>query len=429
MGFWERLWGSAMASDAAFAMPVANPRAAVSGGSMMITTPQGLDEALRYGTESGSGQSVTPDSAMRVAAVFACVRLISGAVGNMPVRVLRRVDDRTRADASDHGLWNMFNRRPNRWQKPAQFKRMMTAHVLLRGNAYALITRGLRGRVIALTPLHPDRMRVDQLDDMSLAYSYTRKDGQVIVFPQEEILHLAGFSFDGVKGVSVVGLARETIGLSMAMESHGATVFRNGANVTGALKMPAGRQLSPEQAEHLRAQMDEYRSGGSREGKVIVLEDGLDWQQMALNAEDAQWLDARKFSRGDIAMFFGVPPHMIGDTDKATSWGSGLDSQGQNFVTYTLEDYLTMWEEALNVDCIDPATDPQVFTRFNRNALVRGDIKTRWDSYVRAMQWGVMSPNEVRELEDENPREGGDIYYPPPNMAATPTEGNANVAP
>lgn len=426
MGFWTRLWGSAGAGVAA----APAPRAAGTDGGVLITTPEGLDQFIRRGSETGSGQSVGPMSAMRVASVFACVRLISGAVGNMPVRVLRRVDDRTRVNASDHGLWAVFNRRPNQWQKPAQLKRMMTAHVLLRGNAYAMIVRGVKGEVISLIPLHPDRVTVDQLDDMTLAYSFTRKDGRVVVFPQSEILHLSGFSYDGIVGLSVITLAREAIGLSMAMEAHGGAVFRNGANVTGALKLPAGRSLDQEKANSLRAQMDEFRAGGAKEGKVIVLEDGLEWQQMALTAEDAQWLDARKFSRGDIAMFFGVPPHMIGDTDKATSWGTGLDSQGQNFVTYTLEDYLTMWEEGLNADCLNPVRDKDVFARFNRNALVRGDIKTRWDAYTKAMQWGVMSPNEVRELEDDNPRDGGDIYYPPPNMAATPTtEGNANVSP
>lgn len=426
MGFWTRLWGAAVAGDAA----ARAPRAAGPDGGVLITTPDELEMIIRRGTVAGSGQAVGPLSSLRVAAVFACVRLISGAVGNMPVRVMRRIDDRTRADASDHGLWRVFNRRPNQWQKPAQFKRMMTAHVLLRGNAFAMIVRGVRGEVIALIPLHPDRVTVEQLDDQTLAYSYARKDGRTVVFPQSEILHLTGFSYDGVVGLSVIGLAREAIGLSMAMEAHGGAVFRNGANVTGALKLPAGRSLDKEKAESLRAQMDEYRAGGAKEGKVVVLEDGLEWQQMALNAEDAQWLESRQFSRGDIAMFFGVPPHMIGDTEKSTSWGTGLDSQGQNFVTYTLEDYLTMWEEALGVDCLDPVRDRDIFVRFNRNALVRGDIKTRWEAYTKAMQWGVMSPNEVRELEDENPRDGGDIYYPPPNMAAAPTtEGNANVSP
>ncbi len=434
MGFWrDFFWGASSEAVAAGAVSGGSvsgggPRAAVLDGGVLITTPQQLDDHLRTGSQSASGQVVTPTTAMAVAAVYGCVRLISGSPANMPARVMRRVDDRTREVASAHPLHQVLTRRPNKWQKPAQFKRMLTVHLLLRGNAYAFKGRNLRGDVTSLMPLHPDRMKVEQLDDMSLRYTWQRKDGRQVVFEQDEILHLMGLSLDGITGVSPITYARESIGASLAMEAHGNVLFKNGASVSGALSLPAGRTLNKEQAEHLRAQMDEYRSGGAREGKIMVLEDGLDWKSIGLTAEDAQWIEARKFTRGEIAMFYGVPPHMIGDTDKATSWGTGLDSQGQNFVTYTLEDYLTAWEEGLTVDCLDAVRDADLYVRFNRNALVRGDMKTRWEGYTKGLQWGVFSPNDVLELEDMNPREGGDIYYPPPNMTAATTEGAGNVS-
>ena len=148
----------------------------------------------------------------------------------------------------------------------------------------------------------------------------------------------------------------------------------------------------------------------------------MDVAQMSMKATDAQWIESRKFSRGDIAMFFGVPPHMIGDTDKASSWGTGVEHQSIGFVTYTLEDHLTTWEETANRDLISE-DEPDVYVRFNRKALVRGDIKTRTEHYTRMMQWGVYSPNEVRKFEDSNPREGGDVYYDPPNMAGSKESG------
>lgn len=425
MGWLQRILGNGGFSPAA-AAAVPAPRASVPGMTMIVT-PDQLDEALRKGSVSNSGQSVTEQSAMRVAAVFACVRLISGAVGNLPVQVKRRIDQRTRADADDHNLWTVFHRRPNRWQKPAQFKRMMQAHVLLRGNAYALKTRGVGNKVIALTPLNPTRMEVRQREDLALEYLYTRKDGRRVLFAQDEILHLAGLSLDGITGLSVIAYARESIGLAMAMEGHGSSMFRNGANTTGALKLPAGRVLNEEQAAKLREDFEDFRTGGSREGGVIVLEDGLEYQQMGMTSEDAQWLEARKFSRSDIAMFFGVPPHMIGDTEKSTSWGTGIEAQAQGFVTYTLEDHLTMWEEAVNADCLDLVRDRDIYVRFNRNALVRGDLKTRWEAYVRGLQWGVYSPDQVLAMEDENPRADGrgGQYYDPPNTAGG--AGGANV--
>ncbi|MFC4623839.1 phage portal protein, partial [Daeguia caeni] len=190
----------------------------------------------------------------------------------------------------------------------------------------------------------------------------------------------------------------------------------NGARVSGVLKHP--NKLGPEAVANLRAGLEEFRSGGEQEGKNLILEEGMDYARIAMTAEDAQWLEARKFSRTDIAMFFGVPPHMIGDTEKSTSWGTGIEQQSIGFVAWTLEDHLTMWEEAINRDLIGAEDD--LYARFNRAALVKGDIKARWEAYVKGLQWGVYSPNEIRTLEDQNPRDGGDIFYPPPNTAGAP---------
>jgi HK97 family phage portal protein len=428
MGFWQSaLSALGVYYPADGAAQGAVPRA-MTGDFTLITSPADLENLIRSGNLSASGQSVNDQSAMRVAAVFACVRIIAGAVANLPMGIKRRVDDRTRADATDHSLWTVFRTRPNRWQKPAQFVRMMQAHVLLKGNAFAFITRGVRGQVTALTPLHPDRVKIRQLDDLSLEYDYTRKDGRRFTFRQDEVMHLCGLSLDGITGLSVLAYARETIGLSLAMEQHGSAVFRNGANVSGAFKLPEGKTLNAQQTESLRGQLEEFRAGGAREGKVIVLEDGLTFEQMAMNSEDAQWLQARSFSRTDIAMFFGVPPHMIGDTERSTSWGTGIEAQAQGFVTYTLEDHLTMWEQAIGTDCLDPVIDRDIYARFNRNALVRGDLSARWDAYVKGLQWGVLSPDDVLAMEDQNPRAdgGGGVFYDPPNTAGGAGDGNVN---
>lgn len=417
MKLWDRIFGGKASRSS-------SPRAAVqqAGGGVSITTASELEEALRTGSVTAAGMSVTPDKAMRVAAVYACVRIRSGVVANMPMHIKRRIDDRTREDASDHPLWPIFRRKPNRWQTPSQFKRMLTAHLLLRGNAYAMIVRS-RELVKELIPLHPDRVEVKQLDDLSLRYIYTRKDGHRVELQQSEVFHLVGLTLDGVHGVSVITYARETIGLSLAMEDHGATVFKNGARVSVVLTHP--NKLGKEGLEFLRASLDDYRSGGESEGKALILEEGMTVERLAMTAEDAQWIESRKFSRSDIAMFFGVPPHMIGDTEKSTSWGTGIDSQTQGFVTFSAEDDLTTWEETINRDLIAD-NDNDVYARFNRSALVKGDIKVRWEAHVKALQWGVMSPNEVRALEDLNPRDDGDIYYPPPNTAGKsgPDEGD-----
>ena len=408
MGLWSRIFGGS-------ASRTPEPRAAVqsAGGGVVVTTSEQLEEVLRSGNATASGVRVTPEKAMRAAAVYACVRIRSGVPANMPLHIKRRIDQRTREDASDHPLWSIFSRRPNRWQTPSQFKRMMTAHLLLRGNAYALIVRS-RGAVKELIPLHPDRVECKQADSLALEYTYTRKDGRRIVLPQADVFHLVGLTLDGVHGVSVITYARETIGLSLAQEDHGATVFKNGARVSMVLSHKG--KLGKEGVENLRSSLDEFRAGGEKEGKALILEEDMKADKLAMTSEDAQWIESRKFSRSDIAMFFGVPPHMIGDTEKSTSWGTGIASQTQGFVTFCAEDDLTTWEETINRDLV-AETDKDIYARFNRASLVKGDIKMRWDAHVKALQWGVMSPNEVRALEDLNPREGGDIYYPPPNTA------------
>lgn len=398
-------------------------------GGQQVNGPDDLERAIRSAsTGSGSGVAVTADTAMRVAAVYACVRIISGAIANLPIHIKDRVDAVTRRDMTDHPLWSVLRRRPNRWQTPSQFRRMMEAHLLLRGNAYAQIVWS-RGQVIALNPLHPDRMKVTQSDDLSLQYEYTRKDGRRVTLSQTEVFHLVGLTLDGITGVSVITYARETIGLSLAQERHGATTFKNAARPSVALKHPG--KLGKDGQDLLRASLDQYRQGGDSEGKALILEEGMSVETMSMTAEDAQWIESRKFSRGDIAMFFGVPPHMIGDTEKSTSWGTGIEQQSIGFVTYTLEDHITAWEETIQRDLI-PEQDRDIYARFNRAALVRGDINTRTEAMVRRLQWGVTSPNEERTLEDMNPRDGGDVYYEPPNTsggAGDLQKGNANDNP
>lgn len=393
------------------------PRNAVqdSGGGVLINTSQELEEFLKSGQATKSGPVVTAESSLRHGAVFACTRLLSGPPATLPLHIKRRIDARTREDASDSDLWTLLNRKPNRYQKPHQFKRMMMAHVLLRGNGMCLKVVS-RGRVIELLPLDPDRTEIKQNDDLTLRFEYRRKSGALQTFKQSEVFHLFGLTLNGYSGVTPITYARETIGLALSQEEYGASTFKNGIRASGILTTE--QKLSNEARGHLKGSLDEYRSGGESEGKFLILEEGLEPAEMKMTAQDAQWIDARKLSRSDIAMFFGVPPSMIGDNSGSDSnWGTGLEQKANGFVTFTLEDYLTMWEEGITIDL---NSDPDVYAKFNRAALVKGDIKARWEAYVKALQWGVLSPNEVRALEDLNPREGGDIWYPPPNTAGGP---------
>lgn len=349
---------------------------------------------------------------MRVAAVFRCVAIIAGAVANLPLALKRRVDPRTREDASDHPLWRVLRRRPNGWMTPSGLRRMLQTHLLLRGNAYALIVRS-RGRIVGLIPLNPDRMRVEQLDDLSLVYRYRRRDGQEVTLAQGEVFHLIGLTLDGVKGMSVIEYARNTIGLAIQTETHGAALFKNGTSIGSVLKHP--QTLGEEAQATLRQSLEKFR-GAENAHKALILEEGMEYEPLGMTSEDAQFIESRQFQRREIAMFFGVPPHMIGDTEASTSWGTGIEQQTIGFVAYTLQDWLTTWEETIARDLLDEVREPDIFARFNLAGLVRGDLKTRTESYAKGRQWGWWSANDVREFEDQNPIDGGDTYHEPLNM-------------
>lgn len=379
-------------------------------------SPESLREFLRIGgsMETASGVTVTESTAMRVAAAWRCTNIISGTVGTLPLDLIRRVSETERQPAKGHPLRRVLTVKPNQWQTPSEFRRMMQAHLLLRGNAYAL--KVILGRdVVALVPIHPDKVQASQLDDMTMQYRVSLAGGRSEVYTSRNIFHLRGMSLDGAKGLSVLSHMRESIGLAINSETAGAKLMRNGQFVGGVLKHPA--KLSPEAYERLKESTAERYSGADNAGKLMILEEAMDFSALSMTATDMQFLEQRDFQRYDIAMFFGVPPHMLGATEKTTSWGSGIEQQGIGFVTYTLNDWLKTWEEAIKRDLIAEGEWETLDARFFTQGLMRGDAKTRWEAHVKGLQWGVVSPNEVRSLEDMNPREGGDIYYPPPNTA------------
>jgi HK97 family phage portal protein len=367
-----------------------------------------LEEYLATGSTS---RNVNADDAMKVSAVWRCVNLISGKVGTLPLDLKRRDGDR-RIDADDHDLWTVLRRKPNEWQTPAEFRRMLQASVLLRGNGYAYIIRSA-GRVIGLLPLNADNVEVKQERDLSLTYTVVLPSGQRTTLKGKDMLHLRGLTMDGVVGLSVLEHARESLNLSINTETHANSLFANGTMAGGVLRHPG--KLGEDGQEALRDSLEYYRSGGSREGRDLILEEGMTYERLGMTSNDAQFIQTRVQTLAEIGMYFGVPLHMIGLNDKASSWGTGIEQMGIGFVTYTLQDWLTMWEQAIARDLIGE-DEPDVYAKFNINGLLQGDAKTRFEGYAKARQWGWMSVNDIRALEEMNPIDGGDEYLEPLNM-------------
>lgn len=381
-----------------------------------LTDPQAAD-FIRGGAPTSSGAIVNMETALKVSTAWRCLHLISGVCGNLPLDLFATTQGEpgtppTRLPAFGNPARSLLNR-PNGWQTPAEFRKMLTAHAVMRGNGYGLKIMS-RGRVLAIWPMLAGRVQVAQRSDMTLCYKYTRRDGSQIELEQADVLHLRGLSLDGVIGVGVLQYARESMGLSLQAERAGASLYKNGI-VGGKVFSKAGT-LGEEAFERLKSQLEEVHSGAENAHKNLILEDGLTSDGELMTAEDMQFLGTREFQRSDVAMFFGVPPHMAGIVDKTTSWGTGLEQQSTGFVQYTADDWFVMWEQSLKRDLLPatPATDDLYF-RINRSALLRGDTKSRWAAHAIALQWGAMNPDEVRAVEDMNPRPGGSAFYLPPN--------------
>lgn len=378
-----------------------------------------MQEQLRgHGTQAGV--NVNADTAMRASAVYACVRVLAEGVAQLPLMVYQRRSEGGKDRATQHWLWRLLHDQPNRWQTSFEWREMMMGHLVLRGNHYSYKNRVNRGREIReLIPLHPDRMDVEQLSDMALRYHYITPDGQQRTFEQDEIFHVRGMSENGVVGMHPIGYQRESIGHYLAAERHGASFFGNGAFPGAAFKHQG--TLSDQAHENLKRDLQEDYGGGNS-GKPILLEEGMEWQQLSVSNEDSQFLETYKHKRTEIASIFRVPPHMIGDLERATF--SNIEQQSLDFVVYTLLPWLRRIEQAILRDLVPDQMRAILYAEHLVEGLLRGDMAARKDFYASAINWGWMNPNEVREKENMNPRDGGDEYMIPGNVNLQDENGN-----
>lgn len=371
-----------------------------------------IAEVLR-GTQTASGAHVNVDSAMRVAAVYACVRVISETIGSLPLHVYQRRNTGGKTIYREHPLYKLLHSQPNSWQTSFEFREMMQAHFELRGNAYAYKSMDQRGNVLELLPLHPDRVEVKQLRDMSLEYHVQLGEGaERVVLRQDQVFHLRGLSSNGYTGRSTLADAREIIGVAIATQEFAGRFYKNDATPSVVLQHPG--KLSKEVADRIRDSWNTAFAGSGNARKTAVLEEGMQIERLTLSAEDAQFLETRKFQRSEIAGLFRVPAHLIGDLERATF--SNIEAQQIDFVMHCIRPRLVRWEQALMRDLF--AKPELYFPEHNVEGLLRGDAKSRFDAYAIGRNWGWLSVNEIRERENLNPIPEGDVYLQPLNMVA-----------
>ncbi|GHV27037.1 portal protein [Clostridia bacterium] len=364
-------------------------------------------------------------TALQSTAVYACVRVLSEAIAGLPLHVYRYKTDGGKERSLDHPLYNLLHNSPNPDMTSFIYRETMMAHLLLWGNSYSQIIRNARGQVVALYPLLPQKMEVGRAKNGELTYTYWRdsydlfgnKQTGSVTLRRDDVLHIPGLGFDGLVGFSPISLARNAIGLALATEAYGGRFFANSANPGGVLEHP-GVVRDPDKLR----QSWQSQFSGENAHRICVLEEGLKFHPISINPADSQFLESRKFQVDEIARLFRVPPHLIGDLEKATY--SNIEHQSLEFVKHTLNPWVVRIEQSLMKALVLPSEQNQIMIRFNLEGLLRGDQKSRYESYSIGIQNGFMSPNDVREIEDWNlipDEKGGYNYYCNGNMITLTT--------
>ena len=377
------------------------------------------------GAPTAAGVAVTPESSLQMAAVYACVRLISEAIGSLPIHLYRHTGD-YRVNADDHYYRPLLADEPNDGQDGGEFWREITAALLLRGNGYAYKEFNGAGRVTKLWPLPANRVRpIRDPISRELFYWVTLDPYQdtagdlarnfAVVRP-EEMLHFRALNpSGGLSGLSPIGLVRQNVGLALAAEEFGARFFGQDARPGGVIKVPT--ELSDTAFARMKSQWNALHAGVQRSHLMAILEGGAEWQSVGLNPDEAQFLLTRRFEVSEIARIYGVPPHLIGDTDRSTSWGTGIEQQTIGFVVYTLRPWVVREEKVTRRGLLQLA-DPNLYMKMSVDGLLRGDINSRYDAYVKGRQWGWLTANDVLRSEDMDPitDPAGEMYLNPLNF-------------
>lgn len=391
---------------AAFSAAVARPQNAVVVKS---SDPQIV--AMLGGAPAASGFAVTPDSAMRVSAVYAAVRLLAGACASVPVLIIRETDKGRESISPD--LWWLLNEQPiENWSAAAMWEWVMQS-ICLRGDGFVEIVRSGAG-IKSLRPHHPDLVQVMRIPgtDM-LMYQVSDENSSCRPVHQDDMLHFPGFGFDGLRSMSVIQWAAfQSIGIALATDALSGHFFANGAAPKHVIHTE--KEVDEEQVEQLRNEYRRKYAGVNNAGVPMVLTEGLKIQEMSMTSVDSELLDSRKFQVLDIARAFGVPPHMIGAQETTSSWGTGIEQMSIGFIRWALQPHLNRIRQELNRKLFRRASP---FIEHKMDALLAGDSKAEAE-YRRQAVGGSQGPgwmtiNEVRATMNLPAIAGGEKLYNP----------------
>lgn len=356
---------------------------------------------------TGAGEYVSPQTAEALPAVLNAVNVIAQAVASMPCYLFEvNADGRKRVE--NHSVEYLLNEMPNRNQTPYQFKEVMMRHVLLTGNAYAVIGWNDKGQPESLTPYPPHAVNVQRTTAGAYLYQITDFNGTVNVYLQDEVLHLRHASHDGFMGRSPITVCREAVGLGLAQQKHGASIMKNGLMAGGIVT--TAEWFDQAKGQKAIEALKRYQ-GAKNAGKTPILEGGMEYKQLGMSNQDAEWLASRKFTIEDVARIFNISPIFLQDYSHSSY--ANFSEASRAFLGQTLRPHLVNFEQqlkdALMID-LNSQNRKRYVIEFDTSDLLRTNQQERFQSYETAIKAGILSPNEARKREGLLPYAGGDEY-------------------
>ena len=370
-----------------------------------VTDTWQMLEALGIANQTASGKNVNSESAQALPALYCAVSTIAEAIATLPLHVYRKSkDDRERA--ATHSAEKLLNLAPNEYQTPYDFKLALMRSILLKGNGYARIDFEKTGKAKALHLIHPDAIQVKRLANGRLGYVVTNDKGKQESLLQEEIIHVRYHSDDGIIGKSPVTVCRESIGLGLAQQEHGASQLKNGVRPSGVLEYD--KFLDEKKIKEMSAAFNNQHTGTGNNGKTLILEGGLKWKSVSLSNQDAEWLESRQFTIADVARMFKISPIYLMDYSNSTY--SNHSEASRAFLSQSLRPWLSNLEQALGAKLISSRNLGNVFIEFQTADVLRATTVERYEVYDIGIRNGLLSPNECRKKENLVSRHGGDEF-------------------
>jgi len=373
-----------------------------------------------------SGEPITEENimidthtAMKYTAVFSCIRVLSETYATAPIMLYKKKKNGEREPSNDLDIYDILHNRPNEEMSPFNFKEMCMMNLNLGGNAVCEKLFNKFGEVVGLYPYKWQNVKIER-DKQTKRLIYTIKDGIAEKkLTRDQVFHVAGPSFDGIVGLSPIEYMSGAIRLGLSYEKFGVNFYKNGANAGGVIRHPTS--LSYEAFQRLRNEFQKSYQGLANTGKPIILEDGAEYQQLTIKPADAQLIENKRFQLEDIARIYRVPLHLIQNLDRATN--NNIEHQSLEFIMYTMLPWFKRIEENANMQLLTTQQRKQgYFLESKIDGLLRGDASSRATAYATGRQWGWLSVNDIRKLENMNPIENGGIYLQPMNMIEAGTK-------